>query len=111
MSCDELIDDNTKAQLNQNTLESLSKETNVLGDNAQISVGKKPSYISGGLHVIYVANTDSGTISVIDKTTSTVIGTINVDVNPVAIFPHNNYVYVANQGSNSVSVIDPKKIV
>ena len=107
MSCDELIDDNTKAQLNQNTLESLSKETNVLGDNAQISVGKKPSYISGGLHVIYVANTDF----CIDKTTSTVIGTINVDVNPVAIFPHNNYVYVANQGSNSVSVIDPKKIV
>ena len=39
----------------------ISKETNVLGDNAQISVGKKPSYISGGLHVIYVANTDSGT--------------------------------------------------
>ena len=58
---------------------------------------------------VYVANGGTGTVSVIDTATNTVIGSpIPVGTAPqgVAITPDGTRVYVANQNSNSVSVID-----
>jgi YVTN family beta-propeller protein len=57
---------------------------------------------------VYVANTGSDTVSVIDATTNTVTATVGVGHRPfgVAVHPAGNAVYVANQGSDTVSVID-----
>ena len=56
---------------------------------------------------IYVANSGSGQVTVIDPATLTVKGAFIVGSNPQAIVASadNNCVYVANQGSNTVSVI------
>ena len=57
---------------------------------------------------IYVANSGSNTVSVINSATNTVIATIPVGAFPVdvAFNPTNRYLYVANHFSNNVSVIN-----
>ncbi|HEX2484334.1 MAG TPA: YncE family protein, partial [Myxococcota bacterium] len=57
---------------------------------------------------LYVANTTSGTVSVISTGTSSVIATVNVGVEPVsvAVRPDGLEVWVSNHVSDSVSVID-----
>ena len=57
---------------------------------------------------IYVANRDSGTVSVIDSTNNKVIKNITVggSSGPLKFNPSNNYTYVANAVSNNISVID-----
>jgi YVTN family beta-propeller protein len=59
---------------------------------------------------MYVVNTDSNTVSVIDAKTDRVIATIPVGANPHGIITSITLgkVYVSNSGSNSVSVIDSK---
>ncbi|MBQ26537.1 MAG: hypothetical protein CMH81_00115 [Nitrospiraceae bacterium] len=56
----------------------------------------------------YVTNNSSGTVSVIDVDTNTVIATIPVEDAPngVAITPDGTRAYVTNWLSNTVSVID-----
>ncbi len=51
----------------------------------------------------YVANVQSGTVSVIDTTTGTVTATIPVGADPIdmAVSPDGSTVYVANEGSSS----------
>jgi YVTN family beta-propeller protein len=66
---------------------------------------------------IYVANSQSNTVSVIDSNNDTVIKTVKVGANPYQIaigrlpplyVAYVAYkVYVANKGANTVSVIDP----
>ena len=57
---------------------------------------------------LYVNNSDSDTVSVIDTNTNTVDTTIIVGDTPSSIQynPNNGYVYVGNTGDNTVSVID-----
>src|SRR5688572_26432703 len=57
---------------------------------------------------IYVANRDSGTVSVIDSTNNTVIKNITVggSSGPLKFNPSNNSTYVVNLVSNNISVID-----
>jgi len=57
---------------------------------------------------VYVANTISSTVSVIDTATNTVVATVPVGFVPVGIAatPDGRKVYVANYESNTVSVID-----
>lgn len=56
---------------------------------------------------IYVANFNSGDVSIIDSSTNDVVDTVDVGVDPVSLEynPSNEYIYVANQGSSDVSVI------
>jgi YVTN family beta-propeller protein len=59
---------------------------------------------------LYVVNADSNTVSVIDKTTRTVMTTIPVGNNPLGIARGPlgfEEVYVANRDDDTVSVIDP----
>jgi YVTN family beta-propeller protein len=53
-----------------------------------------------------VANSDTGTVSVIDSN-NMVVDTVDVGSGPIALEynPANNFIYVANGGSNTVSVI------
>src|SRR5678816_897137 len=63
---------------------------------------------SASAELVFVANSGSGTLSVIDSDSATVIRTISVGGRPkhVEPSPDGTRVYVTNQGSNSVSVID-----
>src|SRR6266704_1471754 len=56
----------------------------------------------------YVTEQTSGTVSVIDTATNTVVATVAVGSRPsaVAITPNSAFAYVANQTSNTASVID-----
>jgi len=58
----------------------------------------------------YIANFNSGNVSVISTETGQVTATIASGSNPVgvAISPDQTFVYVTNTGSNSVSVIDTR---
>lgn len=77
---------------------------------ATIGVGTTPYgvAISPDGATAYVANSGSGTVSVIDTVTNTVIATIDVGTYPdgVAVSPNRSRLYVTNSGSNTVSVID-----
>ena len=57
--------------------------------------------------VVYVTNSNSNTVSVIDTATNTIIATIPTGSNPrgVLVSPDGNTLYVANFGGGSVSVI------
>jgi len=57
---------------------------------------------------VYVANSFSDTVAVMDPATNTVIATVPVGDNPVALAmtPDGTRVYVANEMGNTVSVID-----
>jgi YVTN family beta-propeller protein/YD repeat-containing protein len=61
----------------------------------------------------YVANTGSGTVSVVDTITDSVVTVITVGTDPeaIAVAPDNSAVFVANYGSNSISVMDPADIL
>ena len=56
----------------------------------------------------YVANRDSGTVSVIETANNTVIKNIAVGASPHALVfnPSNNNIYVTNRDSGTVSVIE-----
>ena len=103
------MNDNAEAQWSINRLESIANETNVL-TSAQVNVGDGPFSIAAQpfRDNIYVANSGSDTVSVIDPATHAVIKNINVGDSPSVIgTPHfGNNIYVANSDSGTVSVID-----
>jgi YVTN family beta-propeller protein len=79
-------------------------------DTPGIAVGTSPKYIAINSFLpgtLYVANSDSNSISVISTENNTKIKDIPVGENPghIAIDPSANTVYVANSDSNSISVI------
>ncbi|MFL6441836.1 MAG: YncE family protein, partial [Nitrososphaeraceae archaeon] len=78
---------------------------------ASIPVGNGPNGITldSSSGKIYVTNTFSNNISVIDDSKNKVITTIPVGINPYGIVynPSNHHIYVANHGSNTISVISP----
>lgn len=57
---------------------------------------------------VYVTNSGSNNVSVIDTATNIVTATVPVGNDPVgvAVTPEGTRIYIANSGSNSVSVID-----
>ena len=83
-----LIYGNIEARLSEDTLESIVDQMSV-PTSAQINVGTAPSfiYISSFIYndFIYVANSDTNTVSVIDPNKNTVIETIHVEDGPIFI--------------------------
>lgn len=78
--------------------------------SATIAVGGSPQgvAVNPATSTVYVANDEvSGTVSVIDGQTSTVVATIPVGIHPeeVAVNPATNMIYVTNMGGGTVSVI------
>jgi YVTN family beta-propeller protein len=77
---------------------------------AEIAVGTDPSSVAvhpNGVKA-YVANSFSGSVSVLNLTTLTVTGTITVGAEPtgVALSPNGTRLYVANAASNSLTVVN-----
>jgi len=75
-----------------------------------IYVGHNPTGITANSkkNEIYVVNTDSNNISVIDAERNQVVATIGVHGKPyfIDVTPDGKRAYVANSGSANVSVID-----
>ncbi|MGH8527225.1 MAG: YncE family protein, partial [Gammaproteobacteria bacterium] len=77
----------------------------------EVSVGRDPVSVAihPGRPVAYVANSQDGTISVVDLPTRQVLRTLNVGAEPsaVAFSPNGTRLYVANSASNNLMVINP----
>jgi len=77
---------------------------------ATIPVGKNPTGVAANSqkNEVYVANTGSNSLSVIDAEQNKVVGIIGVERNPffVDVSQDGTRAYVANADSNSVSIID-----
>lgn len=81
-------------------------------NNAQINTGDGPTVIEvpfRNLDVLYVANSDSNTVSVISTENNTKIKDIDVGKNPVYMNVDwaRDTLYVSNYESGGISVIDP----
>ncbi|ODA39529.1 YncE family protein [Desulfosporosinus sp. BG] len=82
-------------------------ELNLFGSMEGVA-GADGSTISSAVKRIYIANSRSNNVSIIDAESKVPIGTVKVGSRPfgVGVNPITNRVYVTNQGSDNVSVID-----
>jgi YVTN family beta-propeller protein len=103
----------TGAALAQTYIANISSDTvSVISDGSTVTVdvGRGPI----GLAVtpdgdfVYVANSGSNNVSVIDTKTNMVAHTVDVGMAPfgAAVTLNGDFVYITNSGSNNVSVID-----
>ena len=85
---------------------ALPAELNPLG--AEGIAGTNKLIMSSSAKRVYVANSSSNNVSIIDGETKALIGTVVVGSRPfgVGVNPVTNRIYVTNQGSDNVSVID-----
>ncbi len=74
-----------------------------------IAVGAKPSGVAvdPAAHCVYVANSGSASVSVLDTESNAVVATVQVGRGPVAVAvdPATHRAYVANQDDGAVSVL------
>jgi YVTN family beta-propeller protein/VCBS repeat-containing protein len=75
--------------------------------SSTMSVGSAPAGVVTFQNRIYVANTQSNTITAIDAATNNVIATVPVGRAPsqLAVSPDGSVLYVTNSGSNTLSAI------
>ena len=119
--------DATNLNINEQATYSLSLDTNTLRkvskgriDNvpllaltllngkvldSPITVGTNPIDSCFDGTYVYVANTGSNNISVIDTSTHTVYTTVTVGTGPIDSCFDGTYVYVANYTSNNISIL------
>ncbi len=85
-----------------------SRITNIRVGNGPMGVTADPVR-----QEVYVANSQSNSISIINSLNDTVKATISVDTKPVDVVLVNGSLYVLNAGSNRITVIDPssRKII
>jgi YVTN family beta-propeller protein len=107
-----MSDNNISAQ----TYDTITKQREISKNNPQISLGLGvPSLsslaVSPSTNKIYVSNSGSNTVSIIDSDSGNVTN-LQVGISPVAIAvsPSTNKLYVANEDSNTVSVVNGKSV-
>jgi YVTN family beta-propeller protein len=90
--------------LKRAVLHSALLSTLIILPMAAMTLGTRPAQAAP---FVYVTNSGSDTVSIVDRASNTVVKTITVGPNPrgVAITPNGKFMYVANWGSNTVSVI------
>lgn len=98
--------------LHDRRLSEVVKQTSKLNQYSHIEVGNFPlaiAILEGlGTIYVYVANSGSNTVSVIDARNNTKIGDVPVGEKPadIGVSESTGTVYVANYRSNGISVID-----
>jgi YVTN family beta-propeller protein len=96
--------------LNERTLDKIVNQTNAFKGIPHINVGHHPVSVAITPHTdtVYVANFDSGSVSVINGITNAKLPDIRVGGHPtsIAVDPAIDKVYVANPDSGNVSVIN-----
>jgi YVTN family beta-propeller protein len=91
------------SQINEPIVSGINQTIVPVGE-FPISVAVNPN-----TNMVYVANSNSSTVSVIDGTANSLVRDVPVGefpINSVAVNPNTNMVYVANSNSSTVSVID-----
>jgi YVTN family beta-propeller protein len=77
-----------------------------------VAVEKNPTYVAvdNKTNTVYVANSDSNSVSIINGVTNTVVKNVPVGGHPayIAVNPNTTTAYIANSGNKSVSVINGK---
>ena len=95
--------------LDAHTLDKIVHRTNIMETSAQITVGHSPSsvIVYDRSSKVYVANSGSDTVSVIDGANNVKLKDITVGQNPgyMSFYPPNK-IYVVNSASGTVSLID-----
>jgi YVTN family beta-propeller protein len=85
-------------------------DASTLATRSSISVGDGPSEVTfdrSGAYV-FVANTGSDSVSIVDAASTAVLGTVPVGGAPVGAWPGSDgRMYVDNETGKSISVIDP----
>ncbi|MGI9556312.1 MAG: YncE family protein, partial [Solirubrobacterales bacterium] len=71
-------------------------------------VGANPKGVALARGLLWVANTDDGTVSIIDSATNSVAGTVDVGGTPRGVTAAFGSVWVAN-GDGYVTQVDPKE--
>jgi len=73
-----------------------------------LPAGARPVYVSAVTSNIYVAESGTNNLAIIDAGIGALVKELPVGINPVAIgqTPDNLWAFVANKGSNTVSLID-----
>lgn len=102
-----VINPATLTPLTSNTVTTtIDKDTSGIL-TATVTVGNNPQGVVLSTAYIFVANQNDDTVSVIDRTTNTVVKTISVGDEPVSLAVLNDtHVYVGNVVSNTISIID-----
>jgi YVTN family beta-propeller protein len=76
-------------------------------------VGARPQAIgiNSVTHTIYVANTQSNNVTIVDGTNNSVIATVVTGKGPyaIAVDPAADKAYVSNMGKNGLTVIDGRQ--
>src|SRR5437868_509184 len=94
-------------ETNRNVVRVFDPQT---GSRSSVRVGAKPIAIAvnAATDRIYVANSEAGSVSVIDGKNDSVLATLHVGSRPyvVAVNPATNRIYVSNTFSNLITVID-----
>ena len=85
-------------------------ETKGYGDEIPVEYTPVGLTVDSKRNILYVANQDSNTVSVVDTERNVTIKTIPVGRNPIdiAFNADKEIIYVANSGSNTVSVVDTR---
>jgi len=76
--------------------------------SVRVGAGPVAIAVNTATNRIYVANSDGGSVSVIDGKNKSVLATVSVGPRPyvVAVNPATNRIYVSNTFSNLITVID-----
>ena len=106
-----IITSNAYSQtLHDKTLDEMINQPLDSKTNSKIDVGKYPVAINinEDNNTIYVANSGSKSITVVDGDTNTQLEDIKIHTTPIdiAVNEQTNLIYVANSGSNTISVIN-----
>ena len=88
--------------------DSLRRIDLATGARTQVSVGSQPTdvAVSADGTLAFVTNSSDDTLSVVDTTTLSVVGTVPVGRNPLDVATAGSRAYVANFADHSISVVD-----
>jgi YVTN family beta-propeller protein len=94
--------------INSTTLESIASPVGYYKGVAQINTGESPSiiYDDPKSDSLFVMNSGSDTVSIINTTANVLVHNIEVGNYPVFMYSLSNLLYVANAGSDTVSIIN-----
>jgi YVTN family beta-propeller protein len=95
------------------TYDTITKQRELSKNNPQIPLGRGEfafMAVNPSANQIYVANSGSNTVSIIDSDSGNLINIpVGTDPSGIAVSPSTNKIYVANSGSGTVSVIHNDK--
>jgi YVTN family beta-propeller protein len=94
--------------LDEDTAPSVDRGDRVILSNITVGISPSSIVVNPPTHKVYIANSGSNNVSIIDAKTNKGITNVTVGNSPccMAIDPKTNIVYVANSGSDTISMMN-----